>query len=410
MASRACLGVDLLRKEMLAYELKIREESSEGTVEELSSRLRAALDKPIRIPPMDEGEVTACLQLLNSLMQGLSNSLSYLCQPTPKQVDRLRAHLTHLSNRIGDLRGLSLNPEVKGQVDKLSSDVSQLLGDVEALGVDKGGKQEKNSEASQVGGGGTEQTGARNLGSQQARIEGSPVITSSFANLPNPIMCLLRNIEGLSISTKKGVKQVLWLLADLEEHIGTFGVPVSVVWALLYPLGDSDFRSVIGKALREGKSLRQVRGDILQGELPFRWVRELEEEHLWRVQGVDESLKQYMIRVRSAFLALGVGMPEEQAVANVIEGLLPQHRTQLLVLGTPARWEQLINNMKQIERFSLIDEQRAGSRPTPFEGRSGREQEKWFPTGERTRRCFRCGSVDHLVRECPLVRRPREGK
>lgn len=156
-------------------------------------------------------------------------------------------------------------------------------------------------------------------------------------------------------------------------------------------------------------SFKAFREQIIKSELPFRWYLELEQEFLWRIQGEGETLRQYIDRVRIASLALNPSMDEEQVVRNVVEGLLPQHRTSLLVLGRPQDWETLLKQVKDIERFALLDEQRAGSMGNP----RGVNQ-----TGERlrvegprprvdARRCFRCNSTNHLVRQCPIPRTDR---
>lgn len=392
--ARSCPGLELLRKDMLVYELRIREENSEGTVPELINRLRGVLDKPVSITEDNTGEVAASLDVLEPLISEVSKSFSYLEQPTTKQVERLRAHLAHLASRVHDVKTLTVKADVLERVENLSTEIERLMGRLTPLGMEKGDDS--------LGGG-----LAGGLHTSHPRDDG--LVSPNFANLPNPIMCMFRGVDKLTITTKGGIKQLLWFLVDLEQQSEIFRLQVAVLWALLYPLTDSCLRTLVGQALKEGMSFKAFREQIIKSELPFRWYLELEQEFLWRIQGEGETLRQYIDRVRIASLALNPSMDEEQVVRNVVEGLLPQHRTSLLVLGRPQDWETLLKQVKDIERFALLDEQRAGSMGNP----RGVNQ-----TGERlrvegprprvdARRCFRCNSTNHLVRQCPIPRTDR---
>lgn len=392
--ARNCPGLELLRKDMLVYELRIREEDSEGTVPELINRLRGVLDKPVSITQTNTGEVAASLDLLEPLISEVSKSFSYLEQPTTKQVERLRAHLAHLAGRVRDVKSLTVKPDLLGRVENLSTEIEQLKGKLASLGVEKG----EESLGEGLAG-----------GSYTACPRDDGLVSPKFASLPNPIMCMFRGIDKLTITTKDGIRQLLWFLVDLEQQSEIFRLQVTVLWALLYPLTDSCLRSLVGQALKEGMSFKTFREKIIKLELPFRWYLELEQEFLWRIQGEGETLRQYIDRVRVASLALNPSMNEEQVVCNVIEGFLPQHRTSLLVLGRPRDWETLLKQVKDIERFASLDEQRAGSMGN---------HRSFNQTGERlavegsrprvdARRCFRCNSANHLVRQCPIPRTAR---
>lgn len=234
-----------------------------------------------------------------------------------------------------------------------------------------------------------------------------PLASSKFASFPNPVLYLLRNVDGLTIGTKQGVKQILWFLVELEQHASTFGVDQSTLLTLLYPLAEGNLQKLISRAIDETLSLQGLR-ELVRDELPFRWCRELEASYLWQMQGAGETLGEYIKRVRTAYLALRPVMPEGQVIANVVEGMSPQYRTQLLVLGRPLEWEQLLNGVKEISRFALVDEQREhsekGANKVIEQGR-GSENRRPDP-----RRCFRCGSKEHLVRQCPVPREPRENR
>lgn len=137
MAGRRCPGIDLLRKDMLAYELRIRGESEQGNVAELATRLRDSLDKPVIIRQEQIGEVATALTSLQSSVQVISESLSDMETPTPKQLDRVRAHLTHLLNRVKDLESLGIASSLQAEADSISKAITNLLWEVSSLGLDK---------------------------------------------------------------------------------------------------------------------------------------------------------------------------------------------------------------------------------------------------------------------------------
>lgn len=405
MAGRRCPGIDLLRKDMLAYELRIRGESEQGTVAELATRLRDSLDKPVTIRQEQIGEVATALTSLQSSVQVISESLSYMGTPTPKQLDRVRAHLTHLLNRVKDLESLGIASSLQAEANSISKAIMSLLLEVPSLGLDKN-----------IGGGVLELQ--ESTPSVTQAVEGAAIIESpggspsplspqKFATLPNPILCLLKNIERISVNTKEGIRQLLWLLVDFEQHADAFSLSHSVIWTLLYPLAEGKLKTLFAQAIRKGESLQQFRERLVKEQLPFRLCRDIEEEFLWRLQGSEESLDDYMERVRIAFLALKPDMPEGRVVSNIIAGMCPQYRTQLLVLGRPTQWDQLIQATNEIGNCALVDEQRNlwGVNSRSCLPSSAGNPGSSAPSREK--RCFRCGATDHLVRSCPV---PREGR
>lgn len=399
--ARNCPGIDSLRKEMVSYELRIRGEEDEGTVPELMSRLRGALGKPINISGDTTGEVATNLALVEAWLSEFPKSLTSPESLTPRQLERLRAHLVHISSRVEDLGTLSSDVKMSARLDKVRSQVGKLSREMLALGSDR-----------DLGGKGAEREPLLDSGLLTERpaagsLVQTPVVSIGFANLPNPILSVFKGIERLSITTKEGIKEVLWLLVELEQHMSTFRVSPEVLWALLYPLTESNLKVLVSKAMREGSSVMDFRQQLIRSELPFRWYRELQERYLWRVQGRNESLREYMDRVRVASLALIPDTSEEVVVANIIEGMMPQYRTPLLVLRQPVGWNQLIAKVKEIEKFALIDEQRSRGDRDGGGGRPLDQNPNGGSTAGKVRRCYRCGSRDHLVRQCPVPRQDR---
>lgn len=407
--ARRCPGVDLLKVEMLAYELRIRHQSSEGTRAELAARLRAASHLPVDVAVLEPGEVVTTIEILEPFLADSSKSLSSLDQLTPKQLDRVRAQLNHFVNRLEDLKGLAVDSGALGKLGELSKVATRLLLDASSLSLDSNvgegelvvqsfGKEKESD------------PGPSTLSVIAPRDELPLARSAQFANLPNPILCAFKGLEKFTIVTKEGVRELLWFLVELEQLGDTFCIAHSIFWTLLYPLTDGSLRDLVSRALKEGRSLKEFRERVVREELPFQWNRELEGAYLWRTQRCDEPLSQYIDEVRTAFLALTPDVSQEQAVTRIVEALCPQYRTQLLVLGRPVSWEQLLKSIKEIMRYALVDEQRVRG-GTGGEYQSPRRGEYSEPPKVREpKRCFRCRATDHLVRQCPVPREPREHK
>lgn len=407
--ARSVPGMDLLRKEMLAYELRVRGETVDGSVAELTARLRGALHKAVDTSSAITGEVADAIASLASAVDQVVNTFSFLDQPTPKQLDRVRAHLNHFWGRIQDLCACELPQGKRAELERLRDTVTAMLLRASSVGLegDNGSAEEgKESQSDMVDS--RREIGIR--GMERRESGNQNLITSKFASLPNPLLHLIRDVKEITVDDKSSVRDLLWLLVDLERHALTLSVPHSVVWVLLYPLAKGDLELLLSCALRENWSLRDFRVRLVKQELPDRLCRDLENEYLWRVQQPYESISQYVKRVRTAYLALCPEGSEEKILANVIEGMVPDSRTQLLVLGRPSRWDQLLDKVKQLSSYAYADGQRE---------KDGKRGEQATPTSvlpreattrDRPRECFRCGAPDHLVRQCPVPREPRKGR
>lgn len=399
MSARTCPGIAHLRRDQLVYELRVRGLTVEGSVPELASRLRAALDKPLKPSGDIFGEVGAFLTNVSSGLDDVECTISFLegTRPTYKQVCRVQAHLVHFENRLRDLEAVRLEEsEVKCRHELLGR-VRDLQARMVSFSLDSdGGGSDRESLSGEHG--------ARdNTGSVPRQ---DPM--SLFSKLPNPVMCLVNGISKLGIESLGQVREVLWLLVRFEVQADALQVPHQVILSLLYPLAVGLLSALIGEVLAQRQSLVQLRVRIIQRKLSNRMRLELEREYYWKPQGAAEKLNQYVERVRTAALALDMQVTEAESVSNILEGMRPEDRSRLIFAQRPSNFPQLQQLVNSIEALAFADEQR---KPGIDECLVSTQDKGDPPRARnqvtRVRRCFRCGSEEHLVRRCPVARSPR---
>lgn len=75
LEKRSVLGISFLTKGQLQYELRIRQLPDEGTVAELSQRLRGALERPLMLNAATVGEVSDACAVCDSSLSGVQANI-----------------------------------------------------------------------------------------------------------------------------------------------------------------------------------------------------------------------------------------------------------------------------------------------------------------------------------------------
>lgn len=383
MGARSVEGIKYLKKDHLLYELRIRNESQEGSVSELCRRLRGALGKPVNISVDTVGEVStaaaACRALLCSLQDGIT--LLEGTSPSRSQVSRLHALADHIANRVRDVRAvdgdLKVDREVQTLLDEVVS-VQQHLSHLQCEGGSEIGEDQGD--------------GAGGL-SMQADA------SSPFSKLPNPLLPMINDVRVLSIDNVSQIVEVLWLLVRLEEQADALRVPHSVICQLILPLAQGRLNRLVAEMSRGACSLGTLRKTIVFDYLGARVRKDLVDRYFYRVQATRENLADYIERVRVALKALSINISEEEAVMSIVEGMRPQDRSRVLFVNKPQSFVDLDKIVVSIENVRYGDEKRDSGES--FRDRAGVSA---HVRSAARRACFRCGSEEHLVREC---REPR---
>lgn len=386
MTTRGVLGLKYLRKECLQYELRIRGESDEGSAGELAQRLRGVVEKPVNIDLQTVGEVSsacaACSSLLAIIQEGIT--LVEGAAPTRAQLARLHALVDHVSHRIADIGAVNKEAKFSSNISRLRDEVWSVQQQVVRLSI---------SDESEVEPGRVQEEGRG--------VARAVEMSGQFSKLPNPLLPVIQGIRELSLRDIDRITEVLWLTCKLQDQAEVSSLSHEVIFQVIYPLADGRLRRLITKCKREGGSLKELRQGILAECLGVNRRKDLADEHYYRVQAREETLGDYIERVREARIALCVEETEGEAVTRILDGMKPEDRLCVMFADKPHSFSDLDNMVKKLEEVKYGDEKRGEGRAATKGGRGSQGDGAEGSGSEfRRRRCFRCGSFWHLVKNC----------
>lgn len=189
----------------------------------------------------------------------------------------------------------------------------------------------------------------------------------------------------------------------LQVHADVLKVPHSLLLSLLYPLARGTLSFAFSEVMQEQGSLRELRRKILTQKLSARMRRRLEDQY-WERQGEQEPLEQYCDRVRTAVQALDMQIAESDTIRHLFEGMRTQDRCRFTCISPPKTLQELIDS---VGTLAIADQQCSSLGAGPGGDKSDDVQRAETGGRKTTRRCFRCGSSEHLVRQCPVPRPDR---
>lgn len=403
MEARKVPGMSCLTSRMLQYELKIRNQDAEGSVAELTQRLRRALGENLVFTSAAIGTVSdACIagKEFVEYVRGLVE-LFRECVPTRSQVRRLQAQIVHWVNRVQDLLSTLGDEQDRRQVQELRDKLSEAQCEINLLRYDAEGDD------------GDDEVRGEVHNPVPPQDQSGTKVGDMFMKLPNPILSVIQGIRELSIDSKRQLLQFLWLMIRLQDQIRVFDMADVVVFQVVFPLTTGRLNRFIGEAIASRQQVQEFLNSFLRQHLSRRAYNKLVDEHFYRVQAEGEALAEYVEQIRIAMRALCVPVSEQEAVNNIIEGIRPVDRSRIMFTNRPATFAELDKLVSEVLAFEICDQVRS-SRTRSVDnlmsegGKVERSNPKTKKQGAEGIQCFRCHKWGHVARDCSGFANSRE--
>jgi hypothetical protein len=229
---------------------------------------------------------------------------------------------------------------------------------------------------------------------------------SFFNKLPNPVEPLLRK---LPVVDGGDIDQLLYFLASIQKLIKFMGVSSQDLLLMLTPYCVGTMSSLLRNALERGSNWDTFHQDVLNFFLPGRLRHKITTERVYRLQGPNESLANFVGSVKETAEILRLSLTEGELLQAILEGLSPAERSRLSLCPRPMTLRELELLFTTSHSFQLADDQRR-IQQGQFDVTSGQVNAVMSPTmpssardGQfrRTVVCWNCGERGHPRRLCP---------
>ena len=156
---------------------------------------------------------------------------------------------------------------------------------------------------------------------------------------------------------------------------------------------------------------------MLDSFIPRRQREHLEHSWFYRAQANGEALGDFVQDIRKCARILRLGLPENEVVGRILEGVTPQERSRLVFADRPRCFADLerlcvfsktvqgIDESREHVAHDKVRHERHGGRIVP--SACGNEKRIINPCSERRRppnvTCFRCGRLGNVRRFCTGV-------
>ncbi|XP_033356960.1 uncharacterized protein LOC117237285 [Bombus vosnesenskii] len=241
--------------------------------------------------------------------------------------------------------------------------------------------------------------GKRNLNSEDDGVRVTPVLRRSRQDEPRCMLLTFRDVEdSLEKFSGDGLPSVSRWIEDFEEMAKVCGWSDIHMVAFAKKLLTGSAQSVV-KRERCTKSwikLREALKDEFEDTVSD---QQIHQELANRMKRPDKSLQQYMNSMREIAGQGTVDIPSQ--ISYIIQGI-PDEVANKAVLYGAKNMQQPKERLKQYEamRRDMKAKTKFGGRKEDKRKRSEvRSQPR--PTASDKRRCFNCGSADHLSAKCP---------
>src|SRR5436190_6479879 len=363
---------EYLYSDELRYELKRRGIPPGRNAEELRRQFRATGQQEMALIDFQVEDVQGEIETCMSKMEEWEGRRELWQQEVPRGRERARV-LTRLEHLRGRLLYTSELPQVReadGNVwfEGALARVNELLGLLSGQGVEPGASDRPFQSEPAMDSGNAAVAGERpsevnslqvtdgavlSLGGTGAvREAGAPLgvgevfepprhvevgrspggssgaatvpVYSLYHKLPNPLEALLKGLPSVDGSD---ISHLLRFLSGVMRLLKTKSVRDGDLMLLLTPYCQGPLADRLSEVVERGGTLKDFHKDILDFFIPGRLRQQLGTERVFRLQGTNESLANFVGSVREAAWALRLPLTGSDLFQTIMEGLSPAERT-----------------------------------------------------------------------------------
>lgn len=436
------LKVDLLLKDELFYELKLRNQtpSEQSTVTDLRKLLRQCIKQ--NVPAVASNLINKIS--IKEEIETISNKLDLIEERQieltgdSRAIDlgRQNARINHCCLRINSLTHLSLGEDEKNDWLKLSERYKQLKDKFNALQFDQVaieqsvrklsesyieeeeldevfGKLNLNiTETKQVpsvsnpnpdlGQVGLSRFG-QSIPTQETHSSTSvPFDPNLYQKLPNPLEVHLRSLK---VCNGLVINQLIEFLRVIYKVKKETSLLDSQIIDVFISKTENPMQDILLNFKSQG--LDTLKKELLRNFVPISTKENLIRTHVSKPQDVKEPLNMYVNRVKEYSQLLDCTYDESELVELITIGLNPRCRINISGLGQIRTLKEFelacIHNQNVEASNSLRNTESPREYSKPYVNNLGQHHNQRTP--HTTKTCFSCGRVGHLARNC--YRKPK---
>lgn len=409
--------VDRLRRDDVVFELKCRGCPFDGTLQEMRSRLRKAIDDEaaVSFTNINPSNLSVELSMATKLLDMLGTDLDDLTDISGNEFFRFNARLESLTARLNILK---LVADSIPDTDSVSG-VQQLVNKIKVIGdtlgslkssckVDTDSSLASASRVNKLGSGDHEEDllgiGLVSQGTvnQLPNVVASPGalmcsesaaarVSGVYAKLPHPAVKLL---SGLPRADGFDVDILLKFLKGCISIKNSFPALGPEFLDLLIPYTFGPLHDCLLRHLNSN-NFNDFHREALSLFVPARQYHTLKTNLFLRCQSIGEPLPSYILSVKEAAQVLLLEATESEVLNCIIEGLNPEVRSCLNFCNRPTTFAELDRLCVQVMNVQFTDGQRSnhstGVRPAI----------KFSRPNLNNVVCHHCKEVGHIRPACP---------
>jgi hypothetical protein len=169
-----------------------------------------------------------------------------------------------------------------------------------------------------------------------------------FQQLPQPFS---QSLKELPIIDGRDVNSLLDFLLRLIRMNQVSQIMTPGYYKILYPYCRGEVLQILSQVKTTGVSFDVLLEQLLSRFILTRQLSQLRVERYERVQGMHESLAQYVQDIREAALLLRIAETETQMVQRIVDGFNPSQLTRSV-------FQSLLPNINDLEQLIVLDRNR----------------------------------------------------